>query len=463
LIAGALWLGCASPTPEPEHVVLAPRAEHYTTPAAEEPIPDDPTAAYTLGFAWIHAGRSRDALRAFHRVIEFALSANTTKPRTPVRVEPGLTSSAALEGDKIAVQSEVGVVIASASTGALERLLPIPGVYEVDAMRGGIVAAMTTEGATLVSVQSAAIVANIPHAQAVRRAASSFAVYGTDDTGAFIELWDVSTHKRMRTLRDPSLQALMAVDFADGDRSIVASEGDHGLVWDVATGAVVLAFTAGVPGVSSLPGFSSDGRFIAYGSADMSKAPVVGTTFLFDRKQRRVVATSHASRMPCGFAFGDNWLAVGDMRKACLLNVPQMTRVGCSADVRPSVGPDDDLQDAHPTFVDSSHALAIQTSDSSVLVVKVPSMTTTWKGRASLAVSQSGTAYLFDVDNHELLSIGAGGVAAHIRPLAEEESVDNLRELHPHYAEDGAAYGRVVASTCHVGAWVFPSAACAGR
>jgi hypothetical protein len=142
-----------------------------------------------------------------------------------------------------------------------------------------------------------------------------------------------------------------------------------------------------------------------------------------------------------------------------LVRVPQMSLVGCSAEVRPNMGPDDDLQDVRPVFVDP-HTLAIPTSDGSMLVCAVPSLATVWKGRAQLATARDGTSYLVDTDGHELLSINASGVA-HVRALTEDESFDRLRETHPGEADDTAAIVRVSNASCHVGVWLFPAAACA--
>ena len=90
------------------------------------------------------------------------------------------------------------------------------------------------------------------------------------------------------------------------------------------------------------------------------------------------------------------------------------------------------FDDTEATFVQSASALVIETSDGSgfVLVAKVPSMSTMWKGRAHL-VTDGTVSYLVDVNNHELLTIGKGGVPVHTRTLGDEETVETLRETHP--------------------------------
>jgi hypothetical protein len=92
-----------------------------------------------------------------------------------------------------------------------------------------------------------------------------------------------------------------------------------------------------------------------------------------------------------------------------------------------------------------------------MLVVKVPSMATLWKGRAQLVVT--GAAELIaDEDNHQLYSIGAGGAVSHVRELEEDETHDKLREVRND--EDRTALERVEKGSCHVAGWVFPAEAC---
>jgi hypothetical protein len=456
-VLGVVLVGCVTaPPPAPHRVALA-EAETRDAGPKEEPVPDDAAAAYILGFTWSSAGRSRDSLRAFHSAIASLLKHGAPcKRRDTLRIEQGLASTLARGGDKIVVGSEVGVVIANVS-GKLERLVPIQSVYALESVGDGLVVALTPDDAALLDPSTATIIERIPHGQGVRQAKTLFAVWGASDGGGFIELWDEPSHKRKRTLTDASMQSFMAVDIADDARAVVGRGGNDGVIWDVATGGVILRFTSllGVP-----PAFSSDGRFIAYGSADFEHSPIVGTTFLYDRSQHKVIATSHASHYPSGFAFGAKWLAVGDLRRACLLTLPQMSLIKCSAEVRPHMGPDDDLQDAHPTFVDSARAVVIETSDGSTLVAAVPTMSTLWKGRATLSVAADGTAYLVDADNRELLEVGAGSLPVRVREMEEGESAEQLRETHPREAADAEAYARVVAASCHVGGWVFPIAAC---
>ncbi len=453
-------VGCGSaPSPRAHVVVLQPVTQHPTPPAAS--IPDDPAQAYALGYTWWHEGRNEDALRAFRSVIAtlVARSAIGKRPGDKLRVEPGLATESVRDGDRVVVQTEGGLLLASSATGALERFVPLPTAVSLIALGGGLVAVATNEDEVLLDAASGETVERVAHAQAVTPGKAYFTVQGSNDSGVFVELWDAGKRKRLRTLGDPTLQNVMSVAFSGDETAVVAGDGSQGVVWEAATGERVGAFP-GISGAISLPGFSPDGRFIAYGSVDFEKNPQVGTTFLLDRKTRKVVATSHASHYPSGYAFSKDQLAVGDLRRACLLRVPQMTLVACSPEVRPNMGPDDDLQDAHPTFVADARALAVETSDGSMLVAKVPSLATSWKGRAHLQLAPDHTAYLVDSENHDLLAVAPSGIPAHVRAIAEEENPDLLRETHPWQEDANRAIGHVSSMACHAGYWVFPAGAC---
>ena len=456
-LALAVCVACAAQAPPgATRVTVEPPARASAAPLGD-PIPTDPPAAYA--FAWEHwrTGHTDEALRAFRVVLDAALAEPQKGRHTPPpKIEPRVSAEIVLVGDRAALVTRDGALVAKAS-GALERFVPFARAYRV-AKTGGGLFAVISDAVGLVDATTGAFVARVDHAEDVRIVGERhFVVFGADDHGAFVELWDLASQKRVSVFRDPGLQAVMTVDLSPDDRALVACGGGHCATWDVASGAVLASFDEN-PNVNGAPAFSSDNRWIAWGTTDFSKPKLVGTTFLYDRAAHKVTAQSHASPMPTGFAFTDKWLAVGDLRRACLLRLPTLAKIACSAEVRPNAGIDDDLQDAHPTFVASVSALAIETSDGSTLVARVPAMTTTWKGRARL-----DGAYLVDGDAHVLYAIGPSGVVTRVRALAADETTEDLPETHPHKAEDAAAYERVTSAACHVGDWIFPAAACTKR
>jgi len=458
--AAAAWIcaACGPPAPPALEQVTVPRVARPAAPA-QDPVPTDPPAAYALGWSWWRAGRKLDAERAFHVVLDAALAEPPRAPHAPrAKLEAGSASEMRREGDSVAVIARNGVVLAAAKTGALERFVPMVGVYTLSTVGGGLVGASSSAEIALVDVASGDVVQRVPRVEDVRSvSAGAFTLAGVDDSGGFVELWDRASRKRLRAFRDPGLQMILSVQLSPDGR-LLAACGGRCFVWDVDSGDALVAFDHN-PTVNGPPAFSSDGRFVAYGTTNFERDPIVGTTFLYDRKARKVVARSHVSQMPTGFAFAGAWLAVGDLRRGCLLRVPSLARIACSAEVRPNAGVDDDLQETSPTFVASASALALETGDGSLLLARTPSMTTAWKGRARLTTA-GDSAYLVDVDDRTLFAVGPGGATRRVRELDEQETLDGLRETHPDRTGDADAFARVLAASCHVGDWVFPASAC---
>lgn len=453
-------MACGSPpAPRVEHVIV-PRVAQSAAPLGD-PVPTNPASAYSLGWTWWRAGRKLDALRAFHVALDAALAEPTRGRHAPrPKVEAGTTSDMQREGDRVVVTTRNGVLLADAKRGALERFVSIPGVYMLSPVGGGLVGASSSDELSLVDVASGDVVQRVKRVQDVRSVSdSTFTLSGIDDGGGFVELWDRASRKRLHAFHDAALQMITTVALSPDGR-LLAACGGRCTVWDVDSGAKLLGFDHN-PTVNGPPAFSHDGRFIAYGTTDFDRQPVVGTTFLYDRKARKVVAQSHVSQMPTGFAFANEWLAVGDLRRGCLLRVPSLARIACSAEVRPHAGPDDNLQETSPFFVASASALALETGDGSMLLARTPSMTTAWKGRARLAIA-GGATYLVDTDDHALFTVGPGGATTRARDLDESETIESLREAHPEKSADADAFTRVTAASCHVGDWVFPAPACAG-
>ncbi|HEY1954477.1 MAG TPA: hypothetical protein VGH28_02675 [Polyangiaceae bacterium] len=433
-----LAIACAAPPAPALHVAL-PVAPRAATPDVLE-IPREPGAAYAAGWTWWLAGKREDALRAFRYVVGTLLVNGDPNPRRRTRIpltivmsEVGRDKDA---GDRTVAITETGVLLGDVRKHAFDRFVELPDAYQADVAAPGLVAITTTSEIALVDMTSGAIVARLAteNGVVVARGKSRFFLYGS--AGGFTgEVWDAATRARLRTFHDSSVQTLMFAGLSE-DESAVFAGGQNVSVWDVATGDEILSY-AGAPLVARGPGFSRDGRFVAYGTIDFDHTPRIGTTHLFDRRAKRVVATSHASSFPSGFAFAGKWLAVGDLRKGCLLEAPQLRRVACSAEVRPSAGIDDDLQDTMPTFVAGDSALALATSDGSLLIARVPSMMTIWKGRARFE-----GAHLVDSDGSGASwTLGKDGVPVRDPPATENAPEPTIR-------------------ACVIGSWLFPPLAC---
>jgi len=303
----------------------------------------------------------------------------------------------------------------------------------------------------VVDTDAGVVLEKVEHALNPVQGGAHIALGGTDAQGGFVELWDIPTRARTHRLVDPALPSVAVVAFGDDDRVVFAHEtGPSGVAWDAATGARILAYPT-PPALPSVPGLSPDGRWAAYGT--------VGTTFLFDRKAGKVVATSNAIHVPSSFAFFGQSLAVGDSHHACLFAIPQMTKTACTAEIRPAWGVNDLHQMTTVAFAAGGAALVATSGDAMTLVASVPTMKTIWSGRAYLSQSKTA-AWLVDLEHHMVLSIGAGGLVSPVRALDEMESIWTLRETHPEVAVENAALARLAKTTCHVDTWVFPAVIC---
>jgi hypothetical protein len=432
-------------------VVLAPvTSDGGTAPS----IPADSAAAYALGLEWWSAGRTDDAFRAFHTIIEKLVWHGKQ------HIEPGAGGDVMRVRERVLIPTEGGVLLASATTGKIERFMPLGEYVQLTKLGSSLVGVTSGDDIALLDVDRSVVVDRIAQVSMIARGTNVFVAYGNQTDGPHVEVWSPNALTRLYSLRDVSpVESVSMVTFSAGDRYLVVLDMGHGAVFDAATGDRVVSYEE-AGGRPMSPGVSEDGRLLAYGHVDLSASQPVGNSYLYDTQARKVIAMSHAVPYPCSYSFGGKYLAVGDLRRACLLAVPSMKLVACSAEVRPKGSVDDDLQDAYGSFIQSASALVIETSDGSALVAKVPSMATIWKGRAHFD-TDGVTSYLVDVDNHDLLTIGPGGVPVRARTLAEDESPETLRETHPRNLDDDAAITRASKAVCHVGTWVFPLVACA--
>jgi hypothetical protein len=437
----ACALACAAPPPPQPVARVEIRAPSASAATQLPEIPSDVPSAYALGWTWWRDGRKSEALRAF-RVAIAALELHGDEAhhqKRPLHAERATLTFPTSDGDHVATLTEGGLLVADAKKRAFDAFVAMPNAYQVDVVGTDFVAVTRPDEVALFDVAHASIVERVAMQNAgMRRGKSKFVVQGSDQ-GVRVDVWDPARREKIRTLHDPKLEYAAFVELALDDRVVVAT-GQTVDVWDVATGEKLLDFT-GVPALPNVPGFSGDGKYIAYGAVDFDKSPIVGTTSLFDRKTHTVIATSHASHYPSGFAFHDKWLAVGDLRRACLLAVPRMTQLACSSEIRPSAGVDDDLQETTPTFIDSGRELVLTTGDGSTMIVRPPTMTPIWRGRAKLTIGSDGATYLVDSDeNGEVYAIGADGLPTRISALP----VEPTRSI----------------ESCRVGSWMFPADAC---
>ena len=285
-----LFLACvcecgviAAPS-EAQRVVLDPVAsEAGALPPA---IPDDLAVAYALGFEWWQANRSHDALRAFHTVID-KLSHGKE------HVEAGADAGWMRVRDHVITRTEGGVLLASASSGRLERFLPVGKYAQPTKLGAAFVGLQVLDAVALLDADRAVVTERIEHASTLVRGTSLFAVYG----GPHLEVWSLAGPKRLFTVHDTSpVTSVSLVTFTGGERYVVGLDGIHGVVVDVATGERIVSYETNERVSATNPGVAADGYLLAYGH--------VGNTYLFDEQTRKVIGMSHVVKDPRSYAFG---------------------------------------------------------------------------------------------------------------------------------------------------------------
>ena len=179
------------------------------------------------------------------------------------------------------------------------------------------------------------------------------------------------------------------------------------------------------------------------------------------------------STSSCGFAQGTafsrdgRWLAVGDLRRACLFALPSLRLVARTPFIRPRWPVDDDLQNLSALeFLEGDTVLFVRTSDGSAGLARIPQGTFFWKGRGELrAGATPGThAVLDQADGQIIVAIGPGQQArAGALDAAERELGAPIKGLaaDPSVA-DQAMRKELQTFVCQIGPWLFPLPACDG-
>jgi WD40 repeat protein len=186
--------------------------------------------------------------------------------------------------------------------------------------------AFSPDGKLVLSVtggQSSACLWNFTTEKVLRRFAgdcrhSAFAPDGTKIVLAgdkTVQLWDLSTGKKLRPLQGNNVFSLTGVAFSPDGKQVLAGDYDHtARLWDVATGKQLRTFKGHSGAVNSVA-FSPDGKRVLTGSDDR-------TARLFDvasgSEVRRFEGRFHWARSLAFSRDGKQFLAGGDDQTARL-------------------------------------------------------------------------------------------------------------------------------------------------
>jgi WD40 repeat protein len=322
------------------------------------------------------------------------------------------------------------------------------------------------EGTSIVDVLTRRRIARVPmtgiHAQA-----PGCLVYASpgDPEGASLHVWDTRTRTESRVVPS-AIGELTELTWIDPGKLLVASglRGDdvaHEL-FDLATGKCLLAYQ-GWPDTGG-PAASPDGKWLAYGVVKLQGSDFRGKTTLVERSSGRAVATSSACRYPTSVAFSSTSrrLAVGDLRRACVLDVPSLRLVARTGQARGNAGAEDDLQATTVGFAARDSMITVRTADGSLGLYRSNGRTI-WAGRGEAHAGSSDTLHVVDEDRSRLWSISPQFTVTE-RALSEAEragSVPVTEIGQTPWSDGGAALAALVRSqVCHVGPWLVPRAAC---
>jgi hypothetical protein len=231
---------------------------------------------------------------------------------------------------------------------------------------------------------------------------------------------------------------------------------------DVATGRRIGSRAASF--MPAFPAASADGKLVAIPDQKMDDKGFAGTVALLDRATGKLLGTSSACPAAYSVAFSKSgaFLAIGDLRKACVVHIPSMRLAGRTAELRPGYGVDDDLQNVFISgFFASDRAFMAQTADGTTGVFRPRGGAALWSGRGRARVDKNGVARVVDRDTtHTLITFGAD-LKPTSRPLSEEEwsytaPVPEVDETSPARLSKSA----LDTGACHVGDWIFPAGMC---
>ncbi|GAC1600547.1 MAG: hypothetical protein NVS3B20_21720 [Polyangiales bacterium] len=158
-------------------------------------------------------------------------------------------------------------------------------------------------------------------------------------------------------------------------------------------------------------------------------------------------------------------LFVGDLRRACVFEVPSLRLLAMTPEVRPYFGhAADDLQNIVALFsFANDSALALATADGSVGVYQLTSGNLVWKGTGEI-YQRDDLLYVINENRDQLMTMGRSLAFSTTRALtdAEKSSDTPISELVGIASPPSNAYHQKLVGSyvCHVGPWLFPRAAC---
>jgi hypothetical protein len=457
--ACAAFAACAGALPPPQGsrlVVPAASGSARAAPAVE--VLPDPADPATLDEAWRlwFAGRREPALARFRAVRRHLES---REPRGDAGAPKGPEPGAAAPGSdaRNAIVFATGAEMISCDRGGTPRARVTPGGQPSASPSSPAVLlerdghAHALDAATLEMLTEVPTASGIPPALG-EDAIAWFEAAGDDATRA--RVFDLATRKE-RWVSEPA--SGVHPTWIGLESGFVVAPGMAGALWDASTGRLVARYGGG--GAITRPAFSADGKLVAVTTPGILKP---GLVTLLDRRGKRLASASCGFTANAGFSANGRWLVVGDLRRACLFELPKLRLLAKSRELRPFAGPDDDLQELQQIeFVAEDQWIFLRTGDGTAAVAQVGGLSIMWKGRGELEPGTiPGEHFVLDRDDTgELVHIERNRLVT--RQLTEAEKqwdapVDGMPPRRQQIVET-----LLSARLCHVGERSFPIEACA--
>jgi hypothetical protein len=461
VLAALTLAACAAGSrPAPSSALVVGSASGSGRPAPPADAPPDGAAPATLDEAWRlwFEGKREPALTRF-RAVRQHLESLAARGDAGARkgLEPGPAGVASDAKDAIVIASDAEVL--SCDRDGTPRARSSRGAESYTSTRSPA-AILSRDGAMqIVEARTLAPIGALPVAgDAVPPALSEDAigwVEDRDDGGSVAHVFDLATRSERWAKRAPKDVKPMALGWGPGFFYVA---GMPGALFDAEDGRVVARF--GGPGAITQPAFSADGKLVAVTSPGVG-AP--GLVELLDRRGKRLASASCGFTANAGFSSNGRWLVVGDLRRACLFELPKLRLLARSAEIRPFAGPDDDLQELQQLqFIAGDRIVFLRTGDGSAALAGAGGLSIFWRGRGELVdADEPGILAVIDrEDKGEVARVDPRGKVI-TRPLREDEKAWDA-------PVDGVATPRekvleslLSARFCHIGDRSFPIEACA--
>ena len=476
-----LALGCAAaPTPPPPPRLGATSSAAIAALDAGEPGPPSAVSVeVSLSAAWDawQAGDRPGALREFRKDVAAleSLPRALNPHRAQWKREAGVaaTSVTGQDGDAWRAISTDQALFFVDGHGALTGFVPGAATEPLRFVPGTSLVIAETRAITIFDASTAKRVftANALGSASISPSGRlvAFMTDAADAEPVALHVWSAATRTERRfPLAKAEQASFEPVQFAPDESAVVTpvqrDSADVFAIFELASGKRVdlKRLLTG-----SAPAFSPDGKLLATALPFVGDHGFAGTTQLFDRVTGHRTAVSGACSYPNSTLFSKSGklLLVGDLRRACVFEVPSLRLLAKSAEIRPHAGFDDDLQDVHfLRIVSNDVGFVAGTADGSMGLFRLPSAALLWKGRGDLVEGKDRRHYIYDASGgtRELFGFDDRlAFSSRIVSEAEAESgtLAEIGPLTPGAGVDPTAR-TLEATLCSVGPWVFPKEAC---